>query len=63
MNRVLGYDVRGIFDPVQTHCAENVFPTEVDSVKEFLKQEGATRFRAVKNGLGNVNLCFKMKKK
>ena len=61
MKSVLGHEVRELFDPVQTHAAYNISPERLDEVKERLKELGAVRFRKVKNGLGNVNLCFKLK--
>lgn len=63
MHSVFGFDVREIFDHVQTHVAYNVPPEQIDEVKERLRSLGAVRFRNVKNGLGNINLCFKLKKK
>lgn len=62
MNTVLGYHVQEIFDPVQTHCAYNISQDRLDEVQERLREQGGVRFRKVKNGLGNVNLCFKLKR-
>ena len=62
MKSVLGFEVRELFDPIQTHAAYGVPVERVDLVKERLRELGAVRFRKVKNGLGNINLCFKLKK-
>lgn len=62
MNTVLGYEVRKLFDPVQTHAAYGVPVTMKDQVVSALKEKGATRFRVVKNTYLKdlVIICFKI---
>lgn len=64
MNSILGFEVREIFDPVQSHAVYSVPTSRVDDVKAELKSKGASNFRVVKvkaiKGLSIV--CFKMKK-
>lgn len=63
MNSILGYEVKKLFDPVQTHAAYGVPVTMKDQVIAALKAKGATRFRTVKNTYLKelVIVCFKMK--
>jgi hypothetical protein len=59
-----GYDVRELFDPVQTHAVYGLYPSEVARVKQELKENlKATRFRVVTNSMGGKILCFKIKSK
>ena len=62
MQSILGYRVQELFDPIQTHAAYNVPRSQVDKVKEVLREQGATRFRLVKPQVeGVVIVCFKLK--
>ena len=63
MQKVLNYDVRELFDPVQTHAAYQVPTEQIDQLKTELKSNhGATRFRRVKTGIKGIEiLCFKLK--
>jgi hypothetical protein len=63
MQEVLGYDVRELFDPVQTHAAYRVPSDQIDHLQQHLKSEhNATRFRRVKTMISGIEiLCFKLK--
>jgi hypothetical protein len=61
MQEVIGFQIRSLFDPVQTHAAYGVPAHRVDEVKAALKATGANRFRLVKNSYGMVAVCFKVK--
>lgn len=64
MKTVLGYEVRELFDPIQTHAAYGVPVERVDLVKERLRELGAVRFRVVRTGIiGQKIVCFKLKEK
>lgn len=65
MHTFQGYDVRELFDPVQTHAAYKVEDEQIDSLKSSLKEQlGATRFRVVKSGIKGLSIvCFKLKQK
>ena len=64
MRSILEYEVRELFDPVQTHAAYKVPVDAVPEVKSVLKEIGANRFRIVKTGIkGLVIVCFKLKSK
>ena len=59
-----------LFDPVQTHGLYGLTDDNLDQAKEWLKEQGATRFRTVKcrsminrKGNGYRILCFKWAKK
>lgn len=63
MKTVLGFEVRELFDPIQTHAAYGVPVEDVDLVKERLRELGAVRFRVVRTGITGVKIvCFKLKK-
>lgn len=55
--------IQPLFDPVQTHAVYGVRndPAEVNEVKRKLKENGASRFRVVKNAYGFAIVCFKKK--
>ena len=54
---------QSLFDPVQTHGVYGLTKNTLPKVKEYLKANGATRFRTVKaNGAGFFILCYKTKK-
>lgn len=64
MNHILGFEVKGLFDPVQTHAAYGVPPSQKEQVVAALKEKGATRFRFVKATYSNtIIVCFKLKTK
>jgi hypothetical protein len=65
MHQVLDYEVRELFDPVQTHAAYKVYDYDVNRLKAHLREEHkATRFRVVKSQMkGWVIVCFKLKVK
>ena len=54
-------DVREVFDTHQTHAVYRVYDHEFDCVKQWLKDEGAYKFRVVKPMKGIRILCFAMK--
>jgi|TARA_B110000240_G_C13113544_1_gene289438 hypothetical protein len=58
MKEIIGFRIRELFDPVQTHAAYGVPAARVDEVKAALKATGAKRFRTVKNN-GMAIVCFK----
>lgn len=62
MQQVLRYEVRKLFDPIQTHAAYGVPLEQVDRVKEVLRERGATRFRVQNTPSGLRIVCFKLKK-
>ena len=60
MNSVLGYEIRTLFDPIQTHAAYGVPIEQVPLVKVELKKRGASRFRIVKvRGMQLAIVCYK----
>ena len=62
MNTFYGYEVRPLFDPIQTHAVYGVLVENVAALKEGLRAQGATKFRIVKTGIkGIVIVCFKSK--
>jgi hypothetical protein len=63
---IIGYSIRSLFDPTQTHAAYAVPDDQVDLVKGELKKLGATYFRLVRNKdyhtrkrSGTTIVCFK----
>ena len=61
MNTFLGYEVRELFDPVQTHAVYKVEESQVDYIKNALCEMGAKRFRVVKTGIKGLKIvCFKL---
>ena len=61
MDTISGYEVKELFDPVQTHAAYSVPAETVNELKLTLKTFGATRFRVVKSGIKGLKIvCFKL---
>ena len=56
------YDMRELFDPIQSHAVYGIHPSDVDRVKQDLKESlKATRFRVVTTRYGSKIICFKLK--
>lgn len=57
------YEIRTIFDYVQTHAIYGVLESNATSVKQVLKERGCTNFRTVKTRIkGLIIICFKFDK-
>lgn len=60
MTEVMGFEVRELFDPVQTHAVYGVPANCESQVRDELRAMGATRLRKVKTAYQSLIICFKM---
>ena len=55
-----GSYIQTLNDPIQTHALYGVLTSDITNAKLALSQQGATRFRVVKNSYGFAIICFKI---